>query len=439
MPTKAHASPTKQFFVHMITKDITLEACILDLLDNCADGARDDLKRRKEERARNEVYRGYFAHITFDENHFAISDNCGGISLDDAVDYAFHFGRRVDATPEADFAVGLYGIGMKRAVFKMGKTIEVKSSTADEAFTVSIDVDAWLRKPDDWDFPLKERGVDDVAGTTITINDLTPGIKSTFTDPIFEKDLRLAVGRYYSFFIQAGLEVQINGKAVSPYNYAVKTSADVEPMHFTYSDSGVKVQIVAGMAAVPPENTDPSALEKREAEYYGWFVVCNDRVVVAADKSNATVWGNDFPAWHPQYYGFMGIATFEAPRADLLPLTTTKRGVDTSNPVYRRAVAEMKKVTREFTNYTNRRKESLELARAVEDRAPLVAIANLQERRTIKLPEIVAPKVRMVSIQYSRPVEEVTRVGAALGNRHMPAKQVGVATYEYYLENFVED
>jgi hypothetical protein len=35
---KAIANPTKEFFVTMITRDITLEDCILDL-DNSVDGA----------------------------------------------------------------------------------------------------------------------------------------------------------------------------------------------------------------------------------------------------------------------------------------------------------------------------------------------------------------------------------------------------------------
>ena len=34
MPERAQGQPTKEFFVMMITKDISLEDCILDLLDN---------------------------------------------------------------------------------------------------------------------------------------------------------------------------------------------------------------------------------------------------------------------------------------------------------------------------------------------------------------------------------------------------------------------
>ena len=36
---RAEASPTKQFFVSMLTRDINLADAILDLLDNCLDGA----------------------------------------------------------------------------------------------------------------------------------------------------------------------------------------------------------------------------------------------------------------------------------------------------------------------------------------------------------------------------------------------------------------
>ena len=36
---KAQASPAKRFFVEMLTRDIELADAILDLLDNCVDGA----------------------------------------------------------------------------------------------------------------------------------------------------------------------------------------------------------------------------------------------------------------------------------------------------------------------------------------------------------------------------------------------------------------
>lgn len=37
---KIDASPTKSFFVYIIIKDIALDKAILDLIDNCVDGAK---------------------------------------------------------------------------------------------------------------------------------------------------------------------------------------------------------------------------------------------------------------------------------------------------------------------------------------------------------------------------------------------------------------
>src|SRR4051812_47459749 len=82
------ATPAKAFFVRMITRDIDLADAILDLLDNCVDGA-----RRVGLRSGTKPYSGYYAHIEFDENSFRIVDNCGGIPKEIAEKYAFRFGR----------------------------------------------------------------------------------------------------------------------------------------------------------------------------------------------------------------------------------------------------------------------------------------------------------------------------------------------------------
>ena len=117
----------------MITKDISLEDCILDLIDNCLDGAR-KAKHSATAGAAVGDYAGFRAAVEFDANRFQIADNCGGINISEAIDYAFHFGRRLDAPVEGDYSIGLYGIGMKRAIFKMGNKIDIYSSTQDEAF-----------------------------------------------------------------------------------------------------------------------------------------------------------------------------------------------------------------------------------------------------------------------------------------------------------------
>ena len=49
----------------------------------------------------------------------------------------------------------------------------------------------------------------------------------------------------------------------------------------------VKISIMAGMADVPPDDDSAEAdSEIRETEYYGWFVACNDRIVLAGVKQS---------------------------------------------------------------------------------------------------------------------------------------------------------
>ncbi len=86
----AKAVPTKQFFVSMLTRDIKLEDAILDLIDNCLDGALrladgDDVDYEKHRIA-----------IQLSSSKFSIEDDCGGIPRDVAINYAFKMGRDPD-------------------------------------------------------------------------------------------------------------------------------------------------------------------------------------------------------------------------------------------------------------------------------------------------------------------------------------------------------
>src|SRR5205085_2574984 len=146
---KAQASPTKQFFVSMLTRDISLDDAILDLIDNCLDGA-----LRLAEGGEVQ-YRKHFVRIEFSKDKFSIEDNCGGIPREVAIKYAFKLGRDTDDTRDADSeTIGMYGIGMKRALFKMGKDALVRTRHGNDTFEVHIDSD-WLDAKEWSELPIK--------------------------------------------------------------------------------------------------------------------------------------------------------------------------------------------------------------------------------------------------------------------------------------------
>ena len=146
--THINAMPTKAFFVDMLVKDIPLERAVLDLLDNCIDGA-------KRLRPGNEPsFAGLSVRLAMDEERFEIVDNCGGFDVQTAQNYAFRFGRPAEAKP-SNYSIGQFGVGMKRALFKFGRYFEVHSKTQNQKWSMKVDVDKWERQ-DDWIFEFDE-------------------------------------------------------------------------------------------------------------------------------------------------------------------------------------------------------------------------------------------------------------------------------------------
>ena len=136
--TSVKGAPVKSFFVSMLTRDIDLEDAILDLLDNCVDG----ILRSAPNLDTATPYAGKYASIEIGDDSFTISDNCGGIPWS-LCDYAFRMGRADNRPPELTGAIGVYGIGMKRAIFKIGKNCLISTQNSTDRYEVHISPD-WL-------------------------------------------------------------------------------------------------------------------------------------------------------------------------------------------------------------------------------------------------------------------------------------------------------
>ncbi|WP_126945688.1 ATP-binding protein [Xanthomonas sp. BRIP62418] len=424
---KIHANATKDFFVTMITRDISLRDCIFDLLDNSIDGA-----RRGHMPGDKQSLASYEINLAWRNDFFSIEDNCGGIRLSDAIDYAFHFGRRIDAPAETKGGIGLYGIGMKRAIFKLGQMCRVTSHASDASFQVIIDVAEW-EKSVDWDFDYVDIPVVEQKGSKIEVQSLNAGVSSILNDPSFETQFIRDVARDYAFFIAQGLRIRVNNTLVPAYKYVLKQSDELRPFVESYDDAGVRVRILAGLAEELPGDI-PDDLRPDKVEQFGWFVICNGRVVLAADKTEKTIWGVDgFNVWHPQYNGFAGYLFFETSDQRALPWTTTKRELDVSNALYRRALVKMKNVSRLFMEYTNRRKSDPDKARTAESSSKKVDIGTLVVAQPLLLPRVdVVQRPDLVNIAYKRDRKEVEAVKDHIGNAGMSLKDLGAYTFEYY-------
>ncbi len=438
---KAKASPTKAFFVRMLTRDISLTDCILDLVDNSVDGAWELAGARAAALQETSALAERRIDIHVSESRFAITDNCGGITLDDAVNYAFTFGRREDRGTD-DYSVGVYGIGMKRAIFKIGESIEIASTTSGpkgtESFVVPIHVPTWS-KAEDWDFDIAEGVPGKDPGVEIEITDLTREAALEFSDESFPNHLRETLAIEYLLPLLQGLHIFVNGVEVERAAVQLRAGEGHSPMRDSYADAGVSVEIIAGMHAPPPDTSDPED-PKRADQISGWYVACNGRIVLPANRDESTGWGVDgLPKWHHQYSGFIGFVLFSAANPELLPMTTTKRDVDRSSLVYRRAIARMREPARAWINYTNSRKSNLDEAKEKERSLQRVELTELPERTTVAVPVIARSGPPPANVSYAVPRPKLKLLASALGDISMSYREVGIRTFEYTFDELVDE
>ena len=138
--------------------------------------------------------------------------------------------------------------------------------------------------------------------------------------------------------------------------------------------------MLIGFYAPPPspEDIDDENDLKRSTADAGWTVVCNDRVVLYNDKSHLTGWGEaGVPQYHTQFIGIRGIVIFESNNPKKLPMTTTKRGVDTSSYIYAAVKNRMRQGLKMFTDYTNRWKGQNETERLYSTAAKRTSVGDL--------------------------------------------------------------
>lgn len=410
----ATAFPAKRFFVDMLVRDIELQDAILDLLDNCVDGA----MRASHNTAADpsKPYQGFSASINFDSNHFSIRDNCGGIPIILAEQYAFRMGRP-DANRDPNIpTVGVYGIGMKRAIFKLGRNSIIKSQTDQGGFKVEIDP-TWLDSDDDWTLPLIESPTTLAsAGTEIVVTLLRDGVPRLFADETdFESTLKAAISAYYGFIIEKGFTVKVNGEVILPIKVSLiideanlATKDGITPYIYRGKIDGVDVAVTIGLyRALPNETEEEDALQGRpSSEKAGWTIVCNDRVVLFADKTRVTGWGEaTVPHYHTQFISIAGTVVFRSNDASKLPLTTTKRGIDGNSELYLSVKEFMREGLKLYTDFTNKWKRS---SKELQNVNAKLAILSAETAYT-KIPETSWSNVRGIGGQKYKPNLPVPR------------------------------
>lgn len=451
------AEPERALFVEMLTRDIELIPAIMDLLDNSIDGARaqiDDDTPATE----------FKVDLKVSADQFEIRDNCGGIDLDVARQYAFRFGRP-RAYKGTRRSVGQFGVGMKRALFKLGRVFSIESRAATTSFEMTVDVDEWMADTNPvWTFTMskasrdynpKKRG----RGTTITVTRLHEAVREDLADGGFLSLLREQIRFRHQGALAEGITVTLNGERLDHFSRELLSGPDFKPINRTFvvsSDHGdVAVRIIAGITKLERKDVgkdDGDAESFRAGTDAGWWIFCNDRLLLMRERTRLTGWGDSLPNYHPQYRQFRGYAYLTAASTAALPWNTTKTGVDEESRVWRQVQAQLKVAGAQIVAVLNRLKIEEQTSVNDDDRptvnaaaaAALVPTDKLEENEAFAAPPPRKPKSkssprkpRVQKMQFEVPADRFAAVSAQLGTSVVA--EVGRKTFDYYYEREIED
>ncbi len=383
------AMPTKRLFIEMLVKDVDLTDAIIDLVDNSIDGA----KRLRPD--------GNFTdlkiEIAISEKKFLVKDNCGGIPIEVGKNYAFRFGRPNEATP-TNGSIGRFGIGMKRALFKLGKDFKIKTTSDLAKYSLTVDVIDWSKNdaPETWNFqtdaPVQLRSEispygPDELGTQIEVTNLYSEVAKRFQHPTYETEFRARMRSAQNSFLLDGLTILVNGTALISQEVKLLQDSLLKPTfkHETikaYEKApAVNARYYVGLqGSIPPDHA-------------GWYVYCNGRLILRADRSEAVGWGErsaNIPRYHNQYARFRGYAFFDCSDSEQLPWNTTKTGLDLESTVYAKArrtmVALMEPTIRFIDAIDDERDSEDKTYTEIVSQAVEVSIDSMKIQTVFKLP-----------------------------------------------------
>ncbi len=437
--TLINASPTKEFFIHMLTRDIPLTRAILDLVDNSVDGARRFRPAGDYDRL--------WVRMELDAQHFRIADNCGGIPVDVARDYAFRFGRPKEAegTPGS---MGQFGVGMKRTFFRLGRHIVVRSITTESRFTVDVDVDKWMadgESPEKWHFKFSEletglRLKEKDTGTVIEVDRLLPNVIDAFALENFKSRLLEELSHAHALTLDREIAITLNGLPIKHDPQKLFSSQALKP---GFVEKSYSSKTLTGKSGPPVRVKLYAGVSERSLHDGGWYIFCNGRQILRADQTATTVWGkrHQIPAYHPNFAYFRGYAYFDSDDGALLPWTTTKTGVDADSPIYKAVQQEMIEMTRPVLAFLTNLEKERSTAAAVRPLEHAITSARATQVQTVTQPHtfvsplpVPAPSgPKMQKIQYSKPAAEVEKARKLLRAKSFTA--VGEKTFEYFMRH----
>jgi hypothetical protein len=351
-------TPAKKVVVSSLTRDARPDECLFDLIDNSIDAARQDMcktgKMTLDEHGLPANYDCYWIQLDLSTKAIKVADNCGGIDLNHFCEVMLRFGQQ----SEHPFGIGAFGVGLNRALFRLGTSSCVITDNGRSVNSVEINHEQYLASGE-WAIPASTRtsSASENCGTTIEILDPPGALARDLARPEWLEKLKTAAARRYFRLLEKGVEIFVNGESLRPIYPHLREDGQYEIERVRYTEiDGVSVYLVAGEHAkhrFRSEDDFDYKVARSLTPEFGWTVVCNDRAILVADRSPRTGWE---ATWHNEYNGFVGYVWFVSKNSEQLPWNTKKSDVDVNNEVYQVALEGMRRLATNWRGYNRRKK-----------------------------------------------------------------------------------
>lgn len=434
---KINASPRKKLFIDILTQDIKVETCIFDLIDNSFDSyVRNKIEERRE------------IKLTINNDNFEIYDTCGGIEKETLKKNVFRFGA--ESLDKEEPTLGMYGIGLKRSIFKMGDKITMETDDGKDYSLMDMTVTEWQQQGEhDWDIPFETDKSNLANGalpyTRIKVSELHKEIVNKFTLDTFKNDILESLKRSYCLIIKNHIDFTYNKNNVVPYPLIVPYDDNYTPsVHIeTYNELDINI-----ICFIDPRKGErlKDAVNKR-----GWNLFCNNRLILANDIYDTTGWiGGEkhdksiLPKYHSIYNEFRGIVFLKSNNPFNLPLNTAKDNLNTEDKNYNYVLKKMIKTARPVVNYLTKKyakeqKQEEAIEETIEEtidenyNPEEINATEIEKTSEFKAPtRTVIKEKEMTTITYLKEKKLVDIVRSHLGVKSN--KEAGKRTFDFYVK-----
>lgn len=326
------------FIEKTLTQDITTLEALYDLVDNAIDAARNHILKGDFEKDASGLpasYKGYKVHIRIDKDSVRILDNCLGIDEETLTNTALY----TAANSNHSYGIGYYGLGLKRALLKMGSTFSLVVDNGLSIFKCHFSSEN-IGGNKDRKIYANQYISRNRLKSLFSVSQVKDEIKNDLHNVSWFKNAVHGFSQRYSIYLSKGFEIIIHNvttrsleriKGTVP---TLRNNALLLPQREIINIHGVEVTIESGIHgdyAFPKESNYSLSLNRKLTDQFGIYFVCNDRIIVAASTSKEHGWD---AKWHSEYNGFVCWVKFISKEPNKLPWNTSKTALRVDSSLF---------------------------------------------------------------------------------------------------------